>query len=989
MSSPQQEMFSESKKEGALRRLSEEKVEPPYKKQRTSTSADRQDESEEDDQRKLELAIQPENYQFQQLGKGFLHQHGDLKQLSDESEWYLWGPYLSERQWGTVREDYSSDGNCWKYFTHNEAHQRAYQWGEDGLFGVCDKEARLCCALSLWNGQDPMLKERLYGLTGLMGNHGEDVKECYYYLDNTPTHSYMKALYKYPQNEFPYLELEKETASRTVKDPEYELEDTGVFDDSKYWDVEVEYFKDTPRTILCQYTISNRGCDRATIHVLPTIWFRNTWSWGNDFVDNTEKKPYIRKVANCNKVVCNHGDLGEYSWMVYNGQNDESTQYLFTENETKLDTDDGTTTYSKDAFHQYVVQGDKNTINGDEIGTKCAAHIVLNVEPESSVVVKWCLVVSEDCKQNDTVFGDWFTEILSRRRQEADVFYQEVLPVTLTKEERSISRQAYAGLLWSKQFYFYNIRNWMKDYAKCSKSSTKTTRRNKDWCHLVNKHIISMPDKWEFPWYASWDLAFHMIPYTDVDSGFAKQQLLLMLSEGYMHPNGQVPAYEFDFSDVNPPVHAWACLYVYRKTGDRDFLAKCFHKMILNFGWWLNTKDPHGNHLFTGGFLGLDNIAPFDRSKIARKKTLLQADATGWMGFYALKMMEIALELCKHDPVYVDMAGEFLQHFLLISSSINGLNEEVQGLWHESDGLYYDNLYQDDGGITPLRLHSLVGIIPFFACCVLDADIINSVPGFQDKLKWYQTKRKDICSRVFYKEDENKIFLSIPDKRQLDSILSYLLDKDEFLSPHGIRSLSKFHKENTLSMTIEGLSDEDDQSCTTESNEMEISQTDDGTEDEQNQSEPQPTGEKKTQTQEYSIEYSPGESTSDMFGGNSNWRGPVWICMNYLIIESLQMYSDFYSDTMMVEYPRGSGNKLSLKAVAMDISRRLVTIFSPDVHGKRPCHGNSLRYSEDPNWKDLVLFYEYFHGDTGRGCGASHQTGWTALVATLIKKTKM
>ncbi|XP_070572204.1 uncharacterized protein [Ptychodera flava] len=898
----------------------------------------------------------------------------------ENREWQLWGPYLSDRQWRTVRED-NTHGN---ELCHDLSHRLSYKWGEDGLLGISDNQATLCCSVALWNGKDQFLKERLYGL--MPGNHGEDVKECYYYLDNTPTHCHMRALYKYPQNGFPYQELVDENTARTVEDEEYELEDNGVFDKNEYWDVEIEYAKVNPYTVLCQYTLHNRGPARRTVHVLPTVWFRNTWSWGKDFVDYPTVKPSTRKRSDC-EVLCSHETLGDYMWMVDVGPDKKVPQLLFTENESnmaalgqKMDwfEEEYTSPFTKDSFHRYIIDGDANAVNPANTGTKCAALYVCDVRPGESAVIRTCLTAQGNHAVDAEIFQKQFDQILQRRRKEANSFYEKILPHTFTPQEVQIARQAYAGLLWSKQFYFYHMKQWLADESQLhAKSDGKTeTLRNYEWTHLINKDIISMPDKWEFPWYASWDLAFHMIPFVEVDPSFAKEQLLLMLSDGYMHPNGQLPAYEYAFSDVNPPVHAWACLCVYKQTNDRQFLAKCFHRLLLNFGWWVNTKNPHGDNLFTGGFLGLDNIAPINRSdKPPGGGVLLQADATGWMAFYSLKMLEIALELARHDPLYSDMATKFLQHFLLISGAIN---HPERGLWDATDGFYYDKLCRDDGDVIPMKVHSLVGIVPIFACCVLDSQTLKSVPAFQQTLLWFENYHKDLMSKVISSKegDENKLLLSLADRCKLEHILHLLFDEDEFLSPFGIRSLSKIHETKPFSVEIKdtcqeaGRSDENSEGATdgshVEMDDVEIKES-------------------CQQSESYSVSYAPGESNSKMFGGNSNWRGPVWFCMNFLIIESLLCCDKFYGDKLLVEFPTGSGEKRRLKEIARELCQRLASIFLPDDSGRRPCHGKSARYSEDPHWRELLLFYEYFHGDTGRGCGASHQTGWTALIVNCLK----
>jgi hypothetical protein len=852
-----------------------------------------------------------------------------------EKNWKRWGPYLSERQWGTVREDYSEGGNCWEYFPHDHARSRAYRWGEDGLLGITDRECRLCFALALWNGRDPILKERLFGLTGPEGNHGEDVKECYFYLDSTPTHSYLKALYKYPQAEYPYARLVEENRRRGKTDPEFELIDTGIFNDNRYFDVFAEYAKADADDILIRITIANRGPEPATIHVLPTLWFRNTWIWGCKH-EGCTLKPSIRKTAD-STLVTRHDTLPAYRFIAEPG-----TKWLFTENETNTQKLFGTpnyTPYVRDAFHEYVINGKTDAVNSKPQGTKVAAHCKLDVPANGEVVVKLRLGT------NSASFSD-FDAVFAQRIREADEFYTHRLPATLTKEERSVARQAYAGLLWSKEFYHYIVRDWLDgDPAAPPPPESRQTGRNSDWPHLYNRDVISMPDKWEYPWYAAWDLAFHMLPFAKVDPQFAKDQLVLFLREWYMHPNGQLPAYEFAFGDVNPPVHAWACWRVYKMTGahghrDRPFLSRTFQKLLLNFTWWVNRKDAEGKNLFSGGFLGLDNIGVFDRSKpLPTGGHLEQADGTAWMAFFCNTMLSMALELSRENHATEDMASKFFEHFVAIADAIN--THGGTGLWNEEDGFYYDQLYVE-GRTIPLRIRSLVGLIPLLAVEILEDEIINKLPGFRKRMDWFLEHRKDLSKHISYMECEagedvhGRRLLAIPSRERLVRVLKYMLDENEFLSPYGIRSVSKIYEEQPYVFRVNG--------------------------------------------DEHRVSYVPGESNTGLFGGNSNWRGPIWFPINYLLVEALERYHHFYGNDLKVECPTGSGKLMNLRQVADELSRRLASIFLPDAKGYRPVHAGDPRYATDPHWKDYALFYEYFHGDTGRGVGANHQTGWTALV---------
>jgi hypothetical protein len=859
--------------------------------------------------------------------------------------WKRWGPYLAERQWGTVREDYSPDGTSWDYFPHDQARSRAYRWGEDGLLGITDRECRLCFALALWNGRDPILKERLFGLTGPQGNHGEDVKECYYYLDSTPTHSYMKALYKYPQAEYPYGRLVEEARRRGQADPEFELEHTGVFDGGRYFDVVAEYAKGSPDDILIRLTVSNRGLEEAPLHLLPTLWFRNTWSWGRSG-EGYWPKPSLR-VTNDGTIEARHQTLGAMRLSVEAAGEARPPELLFTDNETnggRLFGVPGDNPYVKDAFHRYVIEGDMGAVNRRRTGTRAAAHYRLQVPAGGTIALRLRLCQVDEAPEQP--FGASFDRLFERRLAEADAFYDARLPAGLPAEERRVIRQADAGLLWSKQFFHYVVNDWLEgDPAQPVPSDNRRRGRNSDWPHLFNRDIISMPDKWEYPWYAAWDLAFHMIPFARLDPQFAKDQLVLMLREWYMHPNGQIPAYEFAFSDVNPPVHAWACWRVYKKTAprdsrDRQFLSRVFQKLLINFTWWVNRKDAEGKHLFSGGFLGLDNIGVFDRSRpLPTGGHLEQADGTAWMAFYSATMMSIALELARDNPATEDTASKFFEHFIAIADAMNRLGGD--GLWDEQDGFYYDRLHLD-GREIPLRIRSLVGLIPLIAVEILEEDVIDRLPGFRKRMNWFLENRKDLagiisCMASADDPNEKHRLLALPSRERLTRVLRYMLDENEFLSPYGLRSVSKIHEREPYLFRVNG--------------------------------------------EEYRVSYVPGESDTGLFGGNSNWRGPIWFPINYLLVEALERYHHFYGDTLQVECPTGSGRLMNLQQVAQEIGRRLGSIFLPDAEGRRPCHGGDAKYAADPHWKDLVLFYEYFHGDTGRGCGASHQTGWTALAA--------
>jgi len=879
-------------------------------------------------------------------------QNPESRRLAEDAarkkNWKRFGPYLAERQWGTVREDYSPGGDAWDYFPHDHARSRAYRWGEDGLLGICDRECRLCFALALWNGKDPILKERLFGLTGPQGNHGEDVKESYYYLDSSPTHSYMKALYKYPQSAYPYDRLVAENAKRSKAQDEFELNDTGAFDGGRYFDVFAEYAKGSPNDILIRVTVHNRGPQDAELHLLPTLWFRNTWSWGSGD-EGCWQRPTL-KLNKAGNIDATHGTLGDFTFHADPASDGSTCAWLFTENDTnhaRLYGGENESPYVKDGFDRRVVHGETGAVNPENAGTKAAAHYKLNVPAGGSVAVNLRLHAVDEAPA--APFGKAFETVFEQRVKETDAYYDACTPKGLDTEQRRVSRQADAGLLWTKQFYYYVVRDWLRgDLAQPAPPKAREGGRNADWSHLYNRDIISMPDKWEYPWYAAWDLAFHTISFARLDPAFAKKQLLLLLREWYMHPNGQVPAYEFELSDVNPPVHAWACWRVYKMTGkrgerDRRFLARAFQKLLLNFTWWVNRKDANGRHLFTGGFLGLDNIGVFDRSKpLPVGGTLEQADGTAWMAFYCGTMLSMALELAQTQPEYEDLASKFFEHFIHIADAMNNLGGE--GLWDEEDGFYYDQL-RLAGRSTPLRVRSMVGLIPLVAAEVLDGETIDKLPGFKKRMKWFLENRSDLARTIScmkHKDGgaDDKYLLAIPTRGRLERILEYLFNESEFLSPHGIRSLSRIHKDKPYNFLADGAG--------------------------------------------YSVGYVPGESDSYLFGGNSNWRGPVWFPVNYLLIEALERYDRYYGDTLSVRCPTGSGVKVSLHEAADEIRRRLVNLFLPDAQGHRPCHGRDPRYKDDPNSRDLLLFHEYFHGETGRGLGASHQTGWTALVSQCI-----
>lgn len=861
--------------------------------------------------------------------------------------WKRWGPYLAERQWGTVREDYSADGEAWTYFPFDQAAARAYRWGEDGLLGLTDRECRLCFALALWNGRDPILKERLFGLSGPEGNHGEDVKEEYFYVASTPTHSHLQARYHYPQAEFPYARLREENARRGRQDPEFELADTGVLAEDRFFAVGIEYAKAGPDDILIEISVTNRGPAAAQLHVLPTLWFRNTWSWGCRH-EGCEVRPRLQHTAP-GLVTAHHASLGRFFWEVERLPGGPAP-LLFTENETnarKLFQSENSGPYVKDAFHDYVIHGRTEAVNPRRQGTKVAAHGVFDLAPGETRT--WRLRLGAERDFPKAPFGPEFNRILERRREEAEEFYQAVLPSDLGDEERNIARQAQAGLLWSKQFYHYIVEDWIEgDADQPTPPQSRRRGRNSDWPHLYNRDIISMPDKWEYPWFAAWDLAFHMIPFAAIDPHFAKEQLNLMLREWYLHPNGQMPAYEWNFSDVNPPVHAWACWRVYKMTGPRGkrdqlFLKRVFQKLLVNFTWWVNRKDPRGRHLFSGGFLGLDNIGVFDRSKpLPTGGHLEQADGTAWMAFYCSTMLAIALELAEQDPSYEDIASKFFEHFIAIADAMNHLGGS--GLWHEEDGFYYDQLLLD-GRTFPVRLRSMVGIIPLFAVEFIEDDRLDCLPGFAKRTRWFLENRRDLSRFISHLTtggtETGRRLLAIPTRARLERVLRYVFDEKEFLSPYGVRSLSRVYGEQPFVLEAAG--------------------------------------------ERHEVRYVPGESDSGLFGGNSNWRGPIWFPTNFLLIEALERYHHFYGDSLQVEVPTGSGHRMNLKQAAGELSRRLVSLFLPGPDGRRPCQGKGGRFTGGPGGRDLIQFHEYFHGETGQGLGASHQTGWTALVARLIR----
>jgi hypothetical protein len=856
--------------------------------------------------------------------------------------WRKWGPYLSERQWGTVREDYSENGEAWSYFSHDQARSRAYRWGEDGLAGFSDDGQRLCFALALWNGQDPILKERLFGLTNSEGNHGEDVKEYYFYLDATPTHSYMKYLFKYPHAAYPYVKLIEENQKRSREQPEYELIDTGVFDQDRYFDVFVEYAKQSPEELLIRISVHNRGPEAARIRLLPTLWFRNTWSWGGD-----ETRPKLEAVHD--GVVAAHPTLGSYT-LRWEG----APELLFTENESnqqRLWDTANSSRFVKDAFHQYLIEGEREAVNPARVGTKAAALYDVLVEPHGQAVLRLSLSAGDAQTAPKLPTRRAFDDALDERRAEADAFYAHITPGSLSEDERRVHRQALSGMLWSKQYYYFDLDRWLKEHSAHPLVGSTKRARNSDWFHMFNGDVISMPDKWEYPWYAAWDLAFHTIALANVDFDFAKEQLLLMLRSLYCHPNGQIPAYEWNFSDVNPPVHAWATLYLFkfeRSLGrpDMNFLARSFEGLMLNFNWWVNRKDPSGRNVFAGGFLGLDNIGVFDRSApLPTGGTLEQADGTAWMAFFCQNMLEIALILTETDPRYEDHAFKFLQHFIWIAYAMDRIGEHHDEMWDEADGFFYDVLRKPDGSAMRLKVRSMVGLLPLCASSTYEAKDLSSNKRLAELVRLLRERHPDVMAQVAPTVDgfiglHERRLLSIVKKPQLVRVLGYLLDEQEFLSPYGIRSLSRHHLEQPFQFEAGG--------------------------------------------KRFEVGYQPGESTTAMFGGNSNWRGPIWMPVNVLIIRSLLSMYQFYGDELKVECPTGSGKLMTLYEVAHELTVRLSKIFLRDARGERPVFGSTRRFHEDPHFRDYVPFYEYFHGDSGAGLGASHQTGWTGVIATLI-----
>ena len=862
------------------------------------------------------------------------------------ANWLRWGPYLSERQWGTVREDYSEHGHSWSEFPHDHARSRSYRWSEDGLNGWSDRKGRLCFAPALWNGKDPILKERLFGFAGHEGNHGEDVKECYYYLDSSPTHSYTKTLYKYPQAEYPYNKLGEENRKLTRRDPEIELADLGVFDGGRYFDIQQEVAKRSPQDLLWRLTATNHGPKAAPLHILPSLWFRNIWQGGNED-ERPRTKPSL--VLADGAVRVSHETLGDF---VFTADSPDGTAtWLFTENETNREAVFGTantTPYTKDAFHRHLVKREKKAVNPRHTGTKAAAHFKITIPPGESVTIR-CRLHHE--KEDNGLAGfDRFEETFAERLAECDAFYAEKIPPGLSREETLVFRQGYAGLLWTKQFYHYVVDSWLKHHPDGTPlPPPRAQGRNSDWGHFHARDVLSMPDKWEYPWFAAWDSAFHMVPFATIDPDFAKSQLLLLLREWYMHPNGQLPAYEWNFSDVNPPVHAWAVWRVYKiadPKGSRDllFLERAFQKLLFNFTWWVNRKDAEGRHVFGGGFLGLDNIGVFDRSHaLPDGSRLHQADGTAWMASYCLIMMAIALELATENQAYEDIASKFFEHFVNITDAINTLGGT--GLWNEEDGFYYDQLIIDHDQPIHLRTRSLVGLLPLCAAMSLTKKAIDKLPGFKKRVDWFLTNRPDLLKYFSFRgsdgvRDKGQVLLAIATEDRLRKTLRRMLDPEEFLSPYGIRSLSKVHEKEPFVFTHGGQTNE--------------------------------------------VRYTPGESDTDMFGGNSNWRGPIWFPTNFLLIDALTRYYHHCGDAFTIEYPTGSGREATLREVAIDLCDRLISLFVPKKDGYRPCFGGACRYSDVPHWNDLLLFHEYFHAETGEGLGASHQTGWTSLVIRLI-----
>ena len=873
-----------------------------------------------------------------------------------EVDWYKWGPYISERQWGTVREDYSSDGNAWNYFPHDHARSRAYRWGEDGLGGITDNHNLLCFAVALWNGKDPIIKERLFGLTNSEGNHGEDVKEYYFYLDSTPTHSYMKYLYKYPQAEFPYDDLVETNRNRNRDELEYELLDTGIFDDDRYFDVFVEYAKADAEDVLIQISIANRGPEAAPIHILPTLWFRNTWSWSVGGA-----KPALTKIEGTgNSVVHAHINdtlLNQYIsdyYFYYDGV----APLLFTENETNHQRLSGTLNASpfvKDGINNAIVHGQQDAVNPSDVGTKVSPHYDITIGAGETKVIRLRLSKQAPDQIGDP-FSAYFDQQFAARLQEADEFYATVIPpaVQADHDRANVMRQALAGMMWTKQYFYYDVDQWLRErnVTPWSSPGNRKDVRNSDWFHMYNDDIVSMPDKWEYPWYAAWDLAFHVIPISLIDPDFAKDQLMLMLREDYLHPNGQIPAYEWNFGDVNPPVHAFAAWEIYTRdrernngVGDTEFLKYAFSKLLINFTWWINRKDEDGNNLFQGGFLGLDNISVFDRSStLPTGGHLEQADGTAWMAFFSQRMFQIAIELALHDPIYEDLAIKFFEHTMWIAGAMDRIGDHQDELWDEEDGFFYDVLRLPNGNSTRLKVRSLVGLLSLMAVAVFPREAFEKLPRLKERAQLFIMRHPELTQNTHLPikpGERNRLMLSILNEDKLRRVLSRMLDESEFLSDYGIRSLSRHHLENPYYYHHEG--------------------------------------------QEFKVGYVPGDSTSGMFGGNSNWRGPIWMPVNLLLIRSLLQLYSYYGDAFTIEYPTGSGEHLSLFAVTQQISERIVSIFLKDESGRRPVYGGAEKFQTDPHWRDLILFYEYFNGDNGAGIGASHQTGWTGCVARIIQ----
>jgi hypothetical protein len=868
------------------------------------------------------------------------------------AHWKRWGPYLAERQWGTVREDYSANGDAWDYFPHDHARSRAYRWGEDGIAGFCDRHQHICLGLALWNEKDRILKERLFGLTNKEGNHGEDVKEYYYYLDATPTSSYLQFLYKYPHAAYPYDQLREENGKRTRHQPEYELIDTGVFAENRYFDVFVEYAKVTFEDIVVRITAWNRGPQAARLHLLPSLWFRNRWDWGDAY--NTPQVARVPGFPGGELLELTEFHYGQ-RWLAIEG----APELLFTYNETNMERLFGQkskTPYVKDAFHRYLINDERDAVNPALTGTKAAVHFSSAIAPGQSWTIRLRLTdqnIAENRTPASELFGPAFDAIFDQRKKEADEFYEKRIDAKLSEDARHVQRQAFAGLLWCKQSYHYDVRRWLEgDSTEPKPDASRNNGRNHEWTHLYNSDVISMPDTWEYPWYASWDLAFHCVSMALIDPEFAKQQLILFHREWYMNPSGQVPAYEWNFSDVNPPVLAWATWRVYKIAGrvegkqDRNFLVRMFHKLLLNFTWWVNRKDPEGKNVFEGGFLGLDNIGVFDRSSpLGPGNFIEQSDGTSWMAMFCLDMLAMSMELAHDDPAYEDVASKFFEHFVYIAQAMNDIGGTGIGLWDEQDGFYYDVLHLGSTTHVPMKVRSMVGLIPLFAVEVFEPEDLARLPSFQKRMDWFLAHNPDVADHVDMSERTDKgarLMLSIANRKKLERIYKYVLDENEFLSAHGVRALSKYHKDHPFVLHVNGLSQ--------------------------------------------AVDYEPAESTGDLFGGNSNWRGPVWFPLNFLMIESLQRVHYYYGEGFKVEFPTGSGPQKTLWEVAQEVSRRLSHIFLRK-DGRRAVYGDVELFQKDPYWRDLVLFYEYFNGDNGAGLGASHQTGWTALVAKLIEQS--